>query len=93
MTQIRTVEGQTPAIILADRAAFERRALKRAKMMARLIFGSAMTDGSGDVSQTVQRLAFKGGTYPDAETDLGGMNEDCLASEIAAALIATRYMR
>jgi hypothetical protein len=65
----------------------------RGQRMARMIFEACMTDGSGTPEQTVQRLAFKGGTWPDNETDLGGMNEDCLASEIDAALKRTATSR
>ena len=35
---------------------------------------------------SVQRLAYKGGQYPDAETDLGGLCEEALAGVIQSAL-------
>lgn len=49
--------------------------------LAREIFelGSEPTD-------IVQRLEFKGGRYPDAETNLGGLSESSLADFIAYAL-------
>ena len=36
----------------------------------------------------VQRIAFKGGNYPDAETELGGYCEESLARRIDASLKA-----
>lgn len=52
------------------------------KALAREIFklgDEPKRDGSFD---RVQRLQFKGGTYPDAETSLGGLNEHALATYI-----------
>lgn len=54
--------------------------------IARAIFESPMTDGSRNRSQIVQRIAFKGGTWPDNETDLGGLCESALAETITSAL-------
>ena len=57
---------------------------KRAKAIARGIFarGDAMHD-------TVQRIQFKGGVYPDTETNLGGLNESALAQVIEKLLEQT----
>jgi hypothetical protein len=37
-------------------------------------------------SDRVQRIVLKGGKYPNAETDLGGLNEDALRGVIERAL-------
>jgi hypothetical protein len=48
-----------------------------ARRIARAIF--ACGDNRND---KVQRIELKGGTWPDHETDLGGLCEDALASLI-----------
>lgn len=52
-----------------------------AAYLARSIFAA------GDQAHDkVQRIEFKGGSYPDNETPLGGFNETGLANEIEEAL-------
>ncbi len=58
---------------------------KLAVKIARDIFKSG--DQSNDKTQ---RMAFKGGEYPDSETNLGGYCEVALADRIHATLIAER---
>jgi hypothetical protein len=41
---------------------------------------------SGFKNDRTQRIAFKGGKYPDRETDLGGFNESALAECITREL-------
>lgn len=38
--------------------------------------------GDERTTDLVQRIAFKGGTWPDGETDLGGLNEMALAGVV-----------
>ncbi len=46
---------------------------------------------SGDrLPDKTQRIAFRGGEYPDAETTLGGYCQSALADCIRASLIAVR---
>jgi hypothetical protein len=55
---------------------------ERAVKIARAIFAAP----SGIGNDRVQRIAFKGGKYPDSETDLGGLCEIALADVICGAL-------
>ena len=50
----------------------------------------AGSEPSRGVGGTVQRIAFKGGKYPGAETNLGGYGLPALADRIHASLIAAR---
>lgn len=50
--------------------------------IARVIMDSPV----GVEPDRAQRLAFRGGRYPDAETDLGGLNQTALVARIKAAL-------
>lgn len=56
--------------------------LALAQHIARAIFECPLLMGT----DRVQRIAFKGGLYPIAETDLGGLNEDGLTNVIERAL-------
>ena len=47
---------------------------------------------SKGVDRTVQRIAFKGGTYPGAETTLGGFCQQALADCIHQSLISERVV-
>ena len=53
----------------------------QAKALARAVFS-----GWGNNGDQCQRLAAKGGRYPDAETDLGGLCEEALAEVIEKEL-------
>lgn len=55
-----------------------------AKFLARRIF--ACVDTGVEIDRA-QRIAFKGGRYPDHETDLGGLQESALAKVIWDALL------
>ena len=59
---------------------------KLAETIARDIFES----GDELPNDKTQRISFKGGKYPDAETDIGGFCESALADRIHASLIAER---
>ena len=58
---------------------------KLAETIARDIF-----EAGSELDDKTQRLAFKGGSYPDAETDIGGYCESALVDRIYASLIAAR---
>lgn len=53
-------------------------------MLGETIARSILKCGNDSVAH---RIALKGGTYPDKETDLGGLCESALASHIRAVLI------
>lgn len=59
--------------------------LNLAMRIARHIFERGVGPGE------TQRIALKGGTYPDSETDRGGLNEIALPQVIDEAL--TEYMQ
>lgn len=52
-----------------------------AQRLARVIF-----EAGDQPHDKVQRIEFRGGSYPDRETSLGGMNQAALATEIEMEL-------
>lgn len=72
----------------ANEAAIEAVALTAglAAKLARAIF--EVGDEPMKLGGPTQRLQFMGGRYPDAEKDMGGLNEASLTAVIARALAA-----
>lgn len=52
-----------------------------ASRLAAHVFHRVVTGGG-----TVQRIQFKGGKYPDNETNMGGLCESALACELMAGI-------
>ena len=59
---------------------------KIAKAIARDIFSAGDLVRQSGQSDNCQRIAFMGGKYPDAETELGGVSEEPLAGMISRSL-------
>ncbi len=59
------------------------------ELIARDLFATGSEPSRG-VAGIVQRIEFKGGEYPDDETELGGLCEKSLARRIRSILVSAR---